>query len=76
MTLDAVSNAMLAAAMGMQAAEVAPTASEIAACTRGRAEAAAAQAKWSALKSAINAFNAKQKAAGQPTVTLTGVGVN
>jgi photosystem II stability/assembly factor-like uncharacterized protein len=75
-TLDAASSTMLAAAMAMQGAEVTPTASEVAACTRARAEGAAVQAKWSALKTTITAFNAKQKAAGQPTVTLPTVDVN
>ena len=69
-TLEAASGAMLAAAMAMQAAEVAPTAAKIAACARARAEAAPVLAKWSALKTTIAAFNTKQKAAGQPTVTL------
>jgi hypothetical protein len=67
---------MLAAAMAMQNAEVTPTASEAAACARARAEGAAMQAKWSALKSAINTFNTKQKAAGQPTVNLPRVDLN
>jgi len=34
------------------------------------------QAKWTALKSTINAFNTKQKAAGQPTVNLPSVHLN
>ena len=75
-TLDAASGTMLAAAMAMQSAEVAPTAGEIAACARARAEAATMLAKWSALKTAVSAFNTKQKAGGQPTVNLPSVEIN
>jgi hypothetical protein len=67
---------MLAAAMAMQSAEVAPTAGEIAACARARAEAATMLAKWSALKTAVSAFNTKQKAGGLPTVNLPSVEIN
>jgi len=75
-TLDAASAGMLAAAMTMQAAETAPTTAEIAACTKARATAAGVQAKWAALKTTITAFNAKQKAAGQPTINLPSVELN
>ncbi|MGH7619164.1 MAG: WD40/YVTN/BNR-like repeat-containing protein, partial [Gemmatimonadaceae bacterium] len=75
-TLDAASASLLAAAMAMQAAEVTPTASEVAACARARAQAAPVQAKWTALKTAITAFNTKQKSGGRPTVNLPGVEIN
>jgi hypothetical protein len=75
-TLDAASAGLLAAAMAMQAAETAPTASEVAACAKARATAAGVEAKWTALKATITTFNAKQKAAGQPTVNLPSVELN
>ena len=75
-TLDAASGAMLAAAMGMQSAETAPTASEIDACARARATAATVQTKWTALKTAINTFNVKQRTSGQPLVHLPSVELN
>jgi len=65
-----VSAGMLAAAMAMQNAEVAPTANQVAACERARAQAAALMPKWTALRTTgLAALNAKRKAAGQPAVS-------
>jgi photosystem II stability/assembly factor-like uncharacterized protein len=70
-TLNAVSAAALAASLSMQAAETAPTAAQIAACTRARALAATALAKWNVVKTTgLSSFNATLKAKGQPAVTL------
>jgi hypothetical protein len=72
-TLEGVSAAMLAAAMAMQNAEVAPTANEVAACARARSEWSAALARWTALKTTrLAALNAKRKAAGLPEVRSSG----
>jgi photosystem II stability/assembly factor-like uncharacterized protein len=68
-TLSGTSTAMLGAAMAMQRAEVAPTASQIAAATRARAQWAALLPRWTALRtSGLAALNAKRKAAGLPEV--------
>ena len=50
-TLNGASDALLAAAMAMQSADVAPTAAQIAAADRARAQANAAMARWSSLRS-------------------------
>ena len=49
-TLNALSDAMLAAAMSMQGADVAPTSMQIAECTAARAQFATLMGKWRALK--------------------------
>lgn len=49
-TLNAVSDAMLAAAMSMQGADVAPTAMQIAECDAARAQAAAVMKRWEEVK--------------------------
>ena len=49
-TLDGVSAAMLGAAMAMQAADVAPTANQVAACTQARADYSKVMLRWSALR--------------------------
>ena len=49
-TLQSVSNALLAAAMAMQQADVAPTAAQLAAADRAKAQYATVMASWSALK--------------------------
>ena len=49
-TLNAASDALLNAAMAMQSADVTPTAMEVAAADRARAQAAAVMAKWDALR--------------------------
>jgi len=51
-TLDGVSNTLLAAAMAMQGADVTPTATEVAACARARAQYQAVMARWKALEAA------------------------
>jgi hypothetical protein len=51
-TLNAASDALLAAAMAMQNADVAPTASELAAADRARAQANAVMARWNTLRNA------------------------
>jgi hypothetical protein len=62
---------MLAAAMSMQAADVAPSAREIAACTAARTQSAAVMARWTKLTTTdLAALNAKRKAAGLPAVTM------
>ena len=60
---------MLAAAMAMQAAEIAPTGREIAACTTARTNSAAVMARWTKLSTIdLAALNAKRKTAGQPAI--------
>ena len=66
-SLESVSNAMQAAAMAMQGADVAPTAIQVAACTAARTQSAQVLPQWTRLKTtALAAFNAKRRAAGQP----------
>ncbi len=70
-TLDSVSASMMAAAMAMQGAEVAPTAREVAACADARRNSATVTATWTRLKTVdLSALNAKLKAAGQPSVSV------
>jgi hypothetical protein len=60
---------MLAAAMAMQGADVAPTAREVAACAEARRQAAPLMARWRKLTTVdLPALNAKRKAAGQPPI--------
>jgi hypothetical protein len=62
---------MMGAAMAMQGADVAPTASQVAACERARKQSAEVMAKWNALRTkGLAELNAKRRAAGQPLVTL------
>jgi hypothetical protein len=49
-TLNAASDALLSAAMAMQSADVAPTASEIAAADRAKTQASAVMARWNTLR--------------------------
>jgi hypothetical protein len=71
-SLDAVSAAMIAAAMAMQAADTAPTARDVAAVTEARRQSAAVTARWTKLTTIdLPALNAKRKAAGQPPVAWT-----
>ncbi len=49
-TLDAVATQMIAAAMAMQGAEVAPTAREVAACAEAQRQFTAVMAKWTSVK--------------------------
>ena len=70
-SLEAVSAAMMAAAMAMQGAEAAPTAREVAAVTEARRQSAATMARWTKLTTMdLAALNAKRKAAGQPPIEL------
>ena len=50
-TLNGASEALLAAAMAIQSADVTPTAAQVAAADRARAQANAAMARWNALRS-------------------------
>jgi len=55
----------------MQSAEVAPTASQIAAVTKARGDAAAVMKRWTTLKTTgLAALNAKRKKAGQSAVEV------
>jgi hypothetical protein len=72
-TLEAASNGMIAAAMAMQGADVAPTASQVEACNRARATSAEVLRRWTALKAEVTAVNTKRKAAGQPAISPSGV---
>jgi hypothetical protein len=49
-TLDRVSDELLAAAMAMQGADVTPTASQVAACARARTRYHEAMRRWSAIE--------------------------
>lgn len=70
-TLASVSGSLMGAAMAIQGAEAAPTASQVAACDRASKQLAEVMKKWTALKTTgLAAFNAKRKAAGQPVVAL------
>jgi photosystem II stability/assembly factor-like uncharacterized protein len=70
-TLDSASNAMMAAAMGMQGADVAPTARDVQACADARRQSAAVMAKWNKITTVdLPALNAKRKAAGQPPIAI------
>ncbi len=70
-SLEAVSNSLLAAAMAMQGADVAPTAAQVAACAAARAQHTQVMAAWQKAQAAVAAFNARRKAAGQSTLTLS-----
>ena len=64
-TLDGVSAAMMAAAMSMQNADVAPTAPQVAACARAGSQRVAVMAKWNLLRTTgLAELNAKRRAAG------------
>jgi hypothetical protein len=70
-TLDGVSTTLMAAAMAMQGADVAPTAREVAACASARRHAATVMARWTKLKTIdLAALNAKRKVAGQPAIVI------
>jgi hypothetical protein len=64
-TLASISGTMMSAAMAMQGADVAPTASQAAACDRAGKQLAEVMKKWAAMKTTrLAALNAKRKAAG------------
>ena len=68
-TLNGASTALLAAAMAMQGADVAPTAMQVVAGERARAQATAAMARWNTLRTTgLAALNAKRRAAGLSAV--------
>jgi hypothetical protein len=70
-TLDGAGTSMLTAAMAMQAADVAPTAREVAACAEARRQSAAVLATWTKLSTVdLTALNAARKAAGQPPIVI------
>jgi hypothetical protein len=70
-TLTAASNAMMGAAMTLQTADVAPTATQVAAVATARAQGAAAMAKWTALRTTgLATLNTVRKTAGQPPITV------
>jgi hypothetical protein len=70
--LESVSSAMMAAAMAMQSADVAPTAKEVAACSNARRDSNTVMAQWTKLKTIdLAGLNAKRKAAGQPAITIS-----
>ena len=72
-TLQSTSAAMVTAAMAMQNADVAPTASQVEAVTKARAQSADVLKKWNSLKGpGLAALNAKRKAAGQPAIIFPG----
>ena len=55
-TLESVGNSLIAAAMAMQSSETTPTAAQVAAATRSKAEAAATMKRWTALKAKADAM--------------------
>ena len=70
-TLETAADALLNAAMAMQGADIAPTAGEVAAASRARTQSGVVMRRWNALRTTeLAAFNAKRKAAGQPTVAV------
>ena len=70
-TLESVSGTLLGAVMAMQNADVTPTAAQVAACTRARAQSAAVMARWTRLSTtALAGFNRRRAAAGQREVAL------
>ncbi|HLG04754.1 MAG TPA: hypothetical protein VI383_01265, partial [Gemmatimonadales bacterium] len=70
-TLLSASNALMAAAMAMQGADVAPTAGQTAACDRARAQSADVIVRWTALKTTgLQALNAGRRARGQPELVI------
>ncbi|HWJ22975.1 MAG TPA: hypothetical protein VNS52_11535, partial [Gemmatimonadaceae bacterium] len=72
-TLPSARDALIAAAMAMQGADVTPTAAEEAAVTKARTDANAVTARWTTLRtSGLAALNAKRKAAGLPALVVPG----
>ncbi len=70
-TLESAGTAMNAAAMAMQSADVAPTANQVAACTKARAAGNEALGKWRVISTTgLASLNAKLKASGQQAVKL------
>ncbi len=70
-TLESVIASLNSAAMAMQAADVTPTATQVEACTKAKAEMTAILAQWTTMKTTgLAAVNAKRKAAGQPAIVV------
>ena len=70
-TLESVSGVLNGAAMAMQAADVTPTATQVDACTKAKAEMTTILAQWTKLKTTgLAAVNAKRKAAGQAAIVV------
>jgi len=70
-TLSSISGMLMGAANAMQGADVAPTATQVAACDRAGKQLAEVMKKWTAMKTTgLAALNAKRKAAGQAAITL------
>ncbi|HEX4682465.1 MAG TPA: hypothetical protein VH277_07155, partial [Gemmatimonadaceae bacterium] len=67
-SLETVSGEMIGAAMAMQGADVTPTAGEVAAVAKARADGADAMKRWNTTKSQLASLNAKRKAAGQAAI--------
>ena len=62
---------MMAAAMGMQGADAAPTAKDVAACTAARNQLETVMARFTKLTTTdLAELNAKRKAAGQPAIVV------
>jgi hypothetical protein len=70
-TLLSASNVLMAAAMAMQGADVAPTAGQVTAVQRTRAQAAEVMGRWNALKTVrLAALNARRRAGGLPELLI------
>jgi len=71
LSLEAASNALTAAVMAMQDADVAPTSSQVATADRARAQANVAIARWNSLRtSGLSALNARRKSEGQQPIVV------
>jgi len=70
-TLGGAATGMMSAANAMQGADVAPTATQVAACTAARSIGADAMARWTAMRTTgLATLNASRRTAGQPAITL------
>ncbi|MGE5761900.1 MAG: VPS10 domain-containing protein [Gemmatimonadota bacterium] len=70
-TLESLSGTLLAAAMAMQSADVAPTAGQVAACDSARAQSRAVMSHWGTLKTTgLAGLNVKRRTAGLPAIAL------
>jgi photosystem II stability/assembly factor-like uncharacterized protein len=70
-TLDSASNAMMAAAMGMQGADAPPTARDVQACADARRQSTAVMATWNKIRTVdLPSLNARRKAAGQAPIDI------
>ena len=71
LSLEAASNALTAAVMAMQDADVAPTSSQVATADRARTQANVAIARWNSLRtSGLSALNARRKSEGQQPIVV------